>query len=249
MPRQHAFDQRHRLVDAHPWFGTPRLPVIPRARIHRRFGGQHGDFIIARHPVRQLQHGIGIGRIHRAAIRLGVRRIARRQRRDQRAVQRRSAGRERLCLLQRFQCRCQGLRVHRRVDIRPLHQRLAPEAECTPGRERLRLAERGDRRRMVEVVGHFEALIEPRPRLGRQPARLQRRTRHPAVKRELVRHHRPHQRGRLSQAPQQHRLARPRLLRTSGRCQPRGIEHGERRRIGMRRGMPPRRSGSGGYPA
>ncbi len=179
--RQHALDQRDGLVDARARRTACSIPVVPWTGVHRRFGGQHRQLIVARCGGGQAQHGIGIGRIHRGAVCLGIGGIARRQRPDQRAVQRRRVPCQSLRLRQCAQRRCQRLGLHRRVDIGALHQRFAPEAQRASGRERLRLAERGDRSSMVEVVGHEQALIEPRPRCRRQASGFERRTRHSAI--------------------------------------------------------------------
>ena len=106
------------------------------------------------------EHGIGIGRVERGAVGLRIGRIALEHRRDHRLLGRRRLAREPVGVGRQSDRAGVDRRVHRRVDVGAVGERLAPEAHRAIGIEPLRLAERGDRRGMVEAVGEAQSLVE-----------------------------------------------------------------------------------------
>lgn len=74
--RLHRFDQADGGAGAPDRGLAVGLPIIPRAGVHRRFGGQQGDIVIGWEARRERQHRIGIGAVERGAVGIGITGIA-----------------------------------------------------------------------------------------------------------------------------------------------------------------------------
>ena len=157
---EHFLQRGEQLGGAALGFRAPRLPVIPGLRVHHGLGVEREDGVVARILLGHRLHRVGEGRVERGALGLRVRRVALLESRDQRTILRRRAGRQLDCLGKRGKRRRHRLGHHRRVDVRPEHQRLAP-----PGHRELRVCllrglEGALRLCVVEREGPADALVE-----------------------------------------------------------------------------------------
>ena len=157
---EHRLQRREQLGGAALGFRAPRLPVIPGLRVHHGLGVEREDRVVTRILLGHGLHRVGVGRVELGALGLRVRRVALLQSRDQRTIFRRRAGRQFDCLGKRGHRRRDRLGRHRRVDVRPEHQRLAP-----PGHRELRVCllrglEGALRLGVVEREGPAHALVE-----------------------------------------------------------------------------------------
>ena len=215
-----------------------RLPVVPRAQVHQRFGVERRDVVVVRELRRDLAHGGGVGRVERHAVGLGVGRIAGREREDQRLLARARLAGERLRVADRRIGGRDRVLLHRHVDVRAEHQCLAPEAHRAIRVEPLRLAERAARLVVIERVGEAEALIEIRLRLRVRRGDLVVDGAEPVPQRRIAVGELGRGRDRRQGAGRHFDLRKAQQpghpARRTRRAADRGIEHG-RKRCGGRR--------------
>ena len=157
---EHFLQRREKLRGAALGFRAPCLPVIPGLRVHHGLGVEREDRVVGRVLLGHGLHRVGEGRVERGALGLRVRRVAFLESRDQRTILRRRAGRQFDCLGKRGKRRRRRLGHHRRVDVRPEHQRLTP-----PGHRELRVCllrglEGALRLGVVERESPADALVE-----------------------------------------------------------------------------------------
>ena len=162
IPRQHAFERRHDRRTLRLGLTAARLPIIPRAQIHQRFGMEHRDVVVVRELCRDLAHGGRVGRVERRAVGLRVCRVAGCERGDQGLLTRRGLAGERLRVADGGVGRRDRVLLHRHIDVRSEHQCLAPEAHRAIRIEPLRLAQSAPRLVVIERVGEAEPLIKIR---------------------------------------------------------------------------------------
>jgi hypothetical protein len=150
-----------------------RHPVAPRPQVHHRLRVHGGDVEVLRVLLLQRAHRGGVGLVARLAVLL-LAGVALGQRVDHVALARRRLRLQRDRLLRQLV----GLRlvvgVHRRVDVRPQHQRLAPVRHRAVRVEARRLPERTPGLGVVEAVGEVQALADELLRPGGGGADLER---------------------------------------------------------------------------
>ena len=141
--------------------GAARFPVVPGLRVHRRLGVQRLDRVVGREARRDRPSSRRRRRRRAARARPSGRpSSACSQRLDQRALLGARLAFSATALAERGQRRRVRLRHHRRVDVGPEHQRLAPEAHRAGRVELLRRLERALRLGVVEAEGEAQALVE-----------------------------------------------------------------------------------------
>ncbi len=138
-----------------------RLPEIPRAQVHHRLGEESADVGVVRMGLPHSPHRVGVRGVEvRAILRLRID-VARRQRLDQRALDRACLVDARVRLLQRVPGRGRTIgRHHRVVDVRPVGDGDAPPRHRAIGVELGRGAKRANRLFVIEAVEEAEPLIE-----------------------------------------------------------------------------------------
>ncbi len=140
--------------------GAILLPVVPRHRVHRRVGIQRLDVGVVRILPCHRLHGGGIRAIQRRPIAHACRRVARRQRLDQRPLAGSDLRRRGTRGLDRCVRRAAVVGGHRRIEIRTERQRLAPIRHRQRRIEPCCLTERADRFSVIERIQQPHALIE-----------------------------------------------------------------------------------------
>ena len=147
--------------------GAAGLPVIPRRQVHQRFRCEDGDLVVVGIALGDIHHGIGIGAVERTAVggRIGC--VALGQGFDQRLFVRPCRRRKLLGPHRRRHGGSGGGGIHRRVDVRSQHQRLAPVTHGASWIDLLCLAEGAARFGMVEAIGEPQSLVEVALGLGR----------------------------------------------------------------------------------
>ena len=156
----HPLEHGEHLGGAALGLGAPGLPVVPGLRVHHGFGVEHEDRVVTGILGGHGLHRVGVGGVERGALGLRVRRVALLEGRDHRAILRGRAGCQFDRLGERGQRRRDRLGHHRRVDVRPEHQGLAP-----PGHGELRVflacsLEGALRLGVIEREGPAHALVE-----------------------------------------------------------------------------------------
>ena len=157
---EHRFQRREQLGGTALRLRASRLPVIPGLCVHHGLGIERKNRVVTRIFFGHRFHRVGVGGVELGTVGLRVRRVALLQSRDQRTIFGRRAGREFDCLGQRGHRRRHCLRHHRRIDVRPEHQRLTP-----PGHRELWVfllcsLKRTLRLGVVEREGPSHALVE-----------------------------------------------------------------------------------------
>ena len=158
--------ERLRLLQQRHDLGRPRLraavllPEVPGMEVHQRLGGERLDVGVLLEALRDRSHRVGIGLVELRALGAGHRRVALRERLDQRAVRGLRLALQPLRLLAGLPGRRDRALFHGRVDMGSLHQGDAPEAHGAARIEPSRLAKRLLGRGVVEAVGQHQSLIE-----------------------------------------------------------------------------------------
>ena len=137
-----------------------RPPVVPRAKVHQRFGVQCRGVEIVRVGARDGCHGARVERVECRPIGRWVRRVALRDGFDVRALLRRSVRHQRTRALHRRVRGHAARGVHGRVDVRTVGEGDPPVAHGARGIELGRALERADRFRVIEPVDESQALVE-----------------------------------------------------------------------------------------
>ena len=165
--RHHGFDKSDGF--GNPWLGGLSVchPVIPRQRVHRRFGRKQRDIVVRGIVACNRQHCVGIGAIERSPVCVGSLGIAFGERHDQRPLGRGDGAGQHLGLPDRPDGLCIGFGREWGIDVGPMRQRLTPPAHGARRIEPLRFTERRDRGGVVEAVGEPYSLVEIALRQGR----------------------------------------------------------------------------------
>ena len=137
-----------------------RPPVVPRAKVHQRFGIQRRGVEVVRVGARHGSHGARVERVEFRPIGRWVRRVALRDGFDVRALLRRGVRHERTRALHRRVRGHAAGGVHGRVDVRTVGEGDPPVAHGARGIELRRALERADRFRVIEPVDEPQALVE-----------------------------------------------------------------------------------------
>ncbi len=230
---------------------TARRPVVPRLRVHHGLGVERLHGVVGRILLRHALHCARVCGIERGPFRLGIGRVARRERIDERAVARGRLRRQFDRLGEGRQRRRVGLRHHRYVDVGAQDQRLAPEAERAAGVRLLRLAKRALRLGVIEPEREPQPLVEPRLRLRTARACLERQRAQVRVedRRRVERRLRRHGLERRGLGGGQHECAHHQRRAGRRRCAIRAaVEQGVERAVaaGDRRGNEREGAGTGG---
>ena len=154
---QHSLDALDRLADT----GLGLLgfrPVVPRRGVHRRFGCEDLQVVIASIGIGQGRHGICILRIERGPVAIEC--IALPLRRDDRPFGLALIRCQFRCAIERRKRIAIGGIVHTGIDVGPVGERDAPPAHRAIGGQAGCLAEAPDRGLVIEPVGQRDALVE-----------------------------------------------------------------------------------------
>src|SRR4029079_9415267 len=121
---------------------------------------ERGDLVVVGKLLRDFRHFARVGRVEWWSGRLRIAAVARRERVNQRLLARARVACKRLRLLCGRISGRERVFLHRKIDIGPEHQGLAPEAHGAIRIELLRHAERTLRLAVIEGVGKTQALVE-----------------------------------------------------------------------------------------
>ena len=160
IPGEHALERLDDLLGARLGLAVER-PEAPRPQVHHGVGEEGGGLQVIGERARRLSHGVRVRAVEVRARGAGVRRMAPRERLDQRPLGGAGAGCEPRRLLDRRQRPLLALGVGGAVVVRALGQRDAPVAHGTRRIDASPLPERLLGLLVVEGVHEPEALVEP----------------------------------------------------------------------------------------
>ena len=150
--------------------GALLRPEIPGVQVHQRLGQQRDSAGVVGVATGDPAHGFGIGHVERRTVFDGFGRVPLREGLDERPFLVVGPVGQREGLLKRLVGLGHVLVFHRRVDVRPQHQRHAPVTHGARRIEPGRLTERALGLSVVESIGQNHCLVEEtlRPRdIGR----------------------------------------------------------------------------------